>query len=91
MLSVVTLGQQQELNSYSLSVPLSSQWNIVLGELNTQALALSLISHILHVHCQIPQANSCVNIKKESMSSVFRYRRKLLLMYRIHASHDFKV
>lgn len=56
-----------------------------------QAVALSLISDILDVHCQIHKANSCVNIKKESMSSIFKYRRKLLLVYKIHARCDIKL
>jgi len=59
-------GQRWDVASYSLSVLLGSQWNVVLGEPSVQALALRLPSDILGVRCQMPKASSCGNMKKES-------------------------
>lgn len=65
-----------------------AQGEAVRGERVTQGLAPSLLSRILDVRCQMPKANSCVNVKREGMSSMFRYRRKLLSACKDRASRD---
>lgn len=87
MLLALALGQVSR-GTCSPRVLLSAQGNAVRGEWVTQGLAPSLLSRLLDVPCQIPKANSCVNVKREGMSSMFRYRRKLLSACKNHASRD---